>query len=119
MFRAHPTLNEQPKKCFYIESLIGGNKERDRCLLLDIIRFPRHRTLFAFVDVEESSVNSASHSHSNVAEIRVCRTLVGFLLNAGIGTESIFIITFYKEQHRQLEEYARSVGVGLSIAEAT
>ncbi|EPB75414.1 hypothetical protein ANCCEY_05523 [Ancylostoma ceylanicum] len=117
-FRAHPALNALPNRIAYNGTLISGAREDERRLLLDIVKFPNPQTPFVFVDVEGSSVKSASHSHSNIAEAGVCRTLVDGLLKAGVSKESIAIITFYKEQHRQLEVYARTAGVDLSTVDA-
>ncbi|KIH52158.1 hypothetical protein ANCDUO_17742 [Ancylostoma duodenale] len=117
-FRAHPALNELPNQLAYNSTLVSGVPSSERRMLLNIMHFPNPSVPFAFIDVRGTSVQSASHSHYNTMEASVCMDLVNNLLQRGISVASIAIVSFYKEQYRQLEDWATVAGVNLSTVDS-
>ncbi|VDP11257.1 unnamed protein product [Heligmosomoides polygyrus] len=97
---AHPLVNELPNHFVYAGELRSGTAAEERHTLLNMRRFPNHSLPFMFLDVS-GSFRRATHSHFNDAE-----------------AISICIITFYKEQHRRLADFARDNGVDLSTVDA-
>ncbi|CAJ0589227.1 unnamed protein product [Cylicocyclus nassatus] len=116
-FRAHPALIDLPNTLCYEGSLVSGVTAADRHQLLDIMDFPNPHLPFMFVDVNGTSVQSASHSHYNEREKMVCEFLVTTLVRKGVAPSDIVVITFYKDQYRRLEEFVTRVGVNLSTVD--
>lgn len=117
-FRAHPQLNSLPNRLFYGGTLRNGTLAAHRRMLLDIMHFPNAELPFIFIDVNGASTKAQSRSYYNVEEAEVCLALVNRLRRRGIASESICIVSFYKEQHRRLTDFARSSGVELSTVDA-
>ncbi|KIH68736.1 hypothetical protein ANCDUO_00927 [Ancylostoma duodenale] len=117
-FRAHPALNELPNQLAYNSTLVSGVPSSERRMLLNIMHFSNPSVPFAFIDVRGTSVQSASHSHYNTMEASVCMDLVSNLLQRGISVASIAIVSFYKKQYRQLEDWATATGVNLSTVDS-
>ncbi|KHJ94973.1 zinc knuckle [Oesophagostomum dentatum] len=117
-FRAHPSLNGLPNLVAYEGTLVSRTPVDQRRLLLDLMTFPDGTTPFMFLDVAGNSERAVSRSHSNEAEALVCTTIIDRLLRKGVAPEAIYIICFYKEQLRRLEEYARNANVQLGTVDS-
>ncbi|EYB99774.1 hypothetical protein Y032_0120g930 [Ancylostoma ceylanicum] len=117
-FRAHPLLNGLPNTVAYEGTLIGGANPAQRRMLLDLMTFPDGETPFLFLDVAGNSERATSRSHFNEAEATVCTSIIDRLMGKGVSPASIYIISFYKEQLRRLEEYAARAGIELGTVDS-
>ena len=117
-FRAHPVLNDLPNLVAYNGSLVNGATAEQRALLTNLMTFPDGVTPFLFLDVAGNSERAASHSHFNEAEALVCTTIIDRLLGKGVSPDSIYIICFYKEQLRRLQEYALNAKIQLGTVDS-
>ncbi|VDL80595.1 unnamed protein product [Nippostrongylus brasiliensis] len=93
-FRAHPGLIDLPNQ-FTNESLP-----------------------FICIDVDRVLRRSTTMSRTNESEAEVCRTIVQRLIQRGIEPATIGLIAFYRDQHRHLANFARSVGVDLATVDS-
>ncbi|EPB77871.1 hypothetical protein ANCCEY_03047 [Ancylostoma ceylanicum] len=117
-FRAHPLLDGLPNTAAYEGTLIGGANPAQRRMLLDLMTFPDEETPFLFLDVAGNSERATSRSHFNEAEATVCTSIIDRLMGKGVSPVSIYIISFYKEQLRRLEEYAARAGIELETVDS-
>uniref|UniRef100_A0A1I7WJH6 AAA_12 domain-containing protein n=1 Tax=Heterorhabditis bacteriophora TaxID=37862 RepID=A0A1I7WJH6_HETBA len=117
-FRSHPRLNELPNILSYQGTLHSGALEVEHRLILNALRLPNEKILFAFVDVVGESVKTPSLSSYNEREVEACKNLVEGLLQVGIPQTSIAIITFYREQNRRIAGFAKECNIKLSTVDA-
>ncbi|EYC13935.1 hypothetical protein Y032_0042g610 [Ancylostoma ceylanicum] len=101
-FRTHPAPNTLPNSFIYDGTLVDGITAADRQLLKGVVRFSNPEVPLVFVDVKETSVEPASHSHYSPTKASKCQALVRRLLQRAAESSIVALITSYKEQHRYL-----------------
>ncbi|WKX99955.1 hypothetical protein Q1695_014657 [Nippostrongylus brasiliensis] len=82
------------------------------------MQFTNESLPFICIDVDRVLRRSTTMSRTNESEAEVCRTIVQRLIQRGIEPATIGLIAFYRDQHRHLANFARSVGVDLATVDS-
>nr|CDJ96815.1 regulator of nonsense transcripts [Haemonchus contortus] len=117
-FRAHPALLALPNRIAYDGQLVSGTPAEARSLLVSRMFFPTPGVPFIFVDVAGKSAQAPSMSHFNENEISACLGVLRKLLRLGIAPQDICVITFYREQYRQMKPHAEQYNVELTTVDS-
>ncbi|XGW20354.1 hypothetical protein V3C99_003843 [Haemonchus contortus] len=117
-FRSHPALIALPNRIAYAGQLVSGTPAQSRQILLTTMRFPAPNIPFMFVDVKGESAQAPSKSYYNESEAQSCQQLLEHLIRLGIPARYICVITFYREQYRQIKPTLDSLNVELTTVDS-
>ncbi|XGW04405.1 hypothetical protein V3C99_015520 [Haemonchus contortus] len=117
-FRSHPALIDLPNRIAYAGQLVSGTPAQSRQILLTTMRFPAPNIPFMFVDVKGESAQAPSKSYYNESEAQSCQQLLEHLIRLRIPARYICVITFYREQYRQIKPHLDSLNVELTTVDS-
>ncbi|EYC35922.1 hypothetical protein Y032_0958g3214 [Ancylostoma ceylanicum] len=91
--------SQHPAELLHLRQNPSGRDKGGRSPTTDrMVCFPNPEAPSVFVNVKGTSVKPVGHSHHNPAEASICQALVRSVLQQGVESSSIALITFYEEQ---------------------
>ncbi|KAL6739430.1 hypothetical protein Aduo_012887 [Ancylostoma duodenale] len=117
-YRAHPALNELPNRVAYDGTLVSAITALERPMLTRVMEFPAPGIPFMFVNVDGQSTRAQNMSHFNPAEVDTCTKVIQLLKGRAIAPRHICVITFYREQFRQVEQATLGQGIEISTVDS-